>query len=131
MCANPSIPMCKEMGMEEVNLHKECLLGIERSRPLYTKIHVHQPPPLMGMGGRVSLLKTLCARNYMKCPELYRKLCFPTISPLGVGDKSGVISPPNILLGLNQMSRSGQKIHVYNLPPSWMWGGVNSQNVFP
>ena len=47
----------------------------ERSRSV-NKTPVHLSPPPMGVGVSVNLLKIFCARKYIKCPKLYRKVTF-------------------------------------------------------
>ena len=70
-------------GMEVVHFQKSFSYELhERCRPVH-KTHVQQPPHLMRV--RVNLLKIICARNCIKCLELYRKVIFANPLPLQGG----------------------------------------------
>ena len=73
-------------------------------------MHVHQSPPLTGIRVRVNLLKTFCARNCIKFPELYRKVMLASFHPWD-GDEGGIYLKG--LLGFDEMSKSAQKSHFF------------------
>ena len=131
---NPPSPWGTGMGREWSS--KLFLIGFEWNVQICTEVIFphstlirYEASPWVEVGWELSCKQFCFVRNWMKCPDLYKKVIFS--KPLSHGD-GGVKLQKAFFYKLHEMSRSAQKSHGWQHSPHGVeWGlGTRWQKSF-